>query len=416
MRKLIVLTVAMACSTSLVTPAYSALVYRAGEGWVSESEDSGVPEKSASEQLHKAEKLENDGELKKSVGAYRTLLRRWPHSGIASTVRFRLAGLTLKLGDPDRAFNEYSKYLKDYPKGAEFDQAVEAQFKIATKFLNGERRRMFGVKTLPSMERAQQMFEEIIKNAPYSKYAGLAQFDIGQSLEKQGKYPEAVNAYQKAIDQYPNDQVAADAQYQIGYVYLKQAKEGSNDQTARNRARESFEDFTMRYPDSEKVGQARENLSTLSSKDVRKSLDVAMFYERTKNFKAAALYYQDVIRDGAGTKEAELAQKQLAKLKSTVGEDALRAGPEKTETGETVAARRKMQAKVDTSSRPDFAGPPAPPVPDEVPPAKPKLRTSGDAGLPPALPSSDPQPAKLDPSNLELAPAPAPAEPALPSH
>ena len=79
----------------------------------------------------------------------------------------------------ERAFKEYGKYISKFPNGKEFDAVVEHQFNIATSFLNGERRKLFGVKTFSSMERTQKMFEEIIKNAPYSKYAPLSQFNIG---------------------------------------------------------------------------------------------------------------------------------------------------------------------------------------------------------------------------------------------
>ena len=40
------------------------------------------------------------------------------------------------------------------------------------------------------------MFEGIVKNAPFSKLAPLAQFNVGQALEKQGEYPKAIDAYQ----------------------------------------------------------------------------------------------------------------------------------------------------------------------------------------------------------------------------
>jgi hypothetical protein len=59
----------------------------------------------------------------------------------------------------------------------------------------------------------------------------------------------------------------------------------------------------------------------------------------------------------------------------------LHSGPEKTETGERAAERRKLQAKVDTASRPDFVGPPVAENKENIQtgPPKPKLRTSSDS-------------------------------------
>lgn len=376
----------------LTLPVQAAVVYRPGEGFSPADEDAGPTEKSASEQLHKAQTLETEGDFKKAIGAYRSLLSTFPSSGIASQAQFKIAELYEKTGDPERAFKTYGKYIANYPRGKEFDTVVEHQFNIAKAFLGGERRKLMGVKTFSSMERAQKMFEEIVKNAPYSKFAPLAQFNIGMALEKQRNYPEAVAAYQLAVDKYPNDDVAANAQYQIGYVQLYLIETGSNDQAARTKARDAFEDFLVRYPQSEKAAQARENVKKLSGRDLHKNLEVARFYEKTKNYKAAVIYYNDVIQTDKGSNEGKEAQKAIERLKQNVGVDALRSGPESAETGEKAEERRKLQAQVDTASRPDYVGPPAPSLPVETAPAKPKLRTPGETVpqtlIPePALPS-----------------------------
>lgn len=391
MRKLIVLSsLALALLTFQAPHASAAVIYRPGEGLHSEEEDSGALEQSASEQLKKAEVLEADGHLKKAIGAYRALLNGFPGSGACPQAQFKIAELNEQVGEPERAFKAFSKYIADYPQGKEFDVVVEHQFGIAKAFLNGARRKLFGVKTFSSMERAQKMFEEIVKSAPYSKFAPLSQFNIGMALEKQGRYPEAIAAYQLAVDKYPNDDVAADAQYQIGYVQLHLIDTGSNDRAARVKARDAFEDFLVRYPQSEKVQQAKENITKLSDKNFKKTLEIARFYEKTKNYKAAVIYYNEIVQNGKETPEGVEASKSLEHLKQTVDPETLRAAPEKAETGGKAQERRQLQAQVDTASRPDFAGPPAPAATpaaatEETAPATPQLRTPAVA---PALPEA----------------------------
>ena len=88
---------------------------------------------------------------------------------------------------------------------------------------------------------------------------------------------------------------------------------------------------------------------------------------------------------------------RIEELKQQFGEDALRAGPERTETGARAAQRRKLQAKLATASRPDYVGPPVV-LPEEKvistgAPGKPKLRTSPsniDPAVEPPLPESLP--------------------------
>ncbi|MCK9590270.1 MAG: outer membrane protein assembly factor BamD, partial [Terrimicrobiaceae bacterium] len=231
---------------------------------------------------------------------------------------------------------------------------------------------------VPSTDRAEQMFASIIKNAPFSKNAPIAQFNLGLTYEKQGKLKEAAGAYQTILDKYPASSIADDALYQIGYIYMQVGRSGkSQDLSSLVVAKNTFEDFLLQYPNSEKAAQARENLVSIGGKESGDLLAIAQFYDRYKNYRSAAIYYNDVIRRQPGTKQAEFARNRIETLRSDVGDDALRTGPERAETGEKAALRRRLQAQVETSALSDFNGPPRRDVvPDELPiVSKPKLRT-----------------------------------------
>ncbi len=380
MRKILAILLLTGC-ISFSPRARAVVVYRAGEGWSTESSnEEDVVERSASEQLQKAQARESAGDYKHALTAYRGLIRKFPTSGAAPTAQIKVGEMAEKAGDYDQAYEAYHKYITKYPKGEDFDNAVEAEFNIGQRFLEGARKRLFGVKTFPSMARAQQIFESIVKDAPYSKYAALAQYYAGQALEKQGKPAEAIAAYQAVLAKYHTDPTAADAQYQIGYVYLTEART-AYDKAAANKAREAFEDFIAHYPNSEKVAQAQANLKSLQTRDTSGAIEIARFYDKQKNYKAAVIYYNEVIKAQPDSAEADVAKKRIEALKGIVGEDALQAGPEKTETGARAQAHRKLQAQVDTASRPDYLGPPVA-EPEEVAPTKPKLRSSPDSVAP----------------------------------
>lgn len=168
-------------------------------------------------------------------------------------------------------------------------------------------------------------------------------------------------------------------------------REGSYDASSSTKAREAFEDFIQRYPNSEKVPQAKENLAALGGHQTQNTFGIAKFYDKKKDYKAAVIYYNQVIKDEPGSRESVEAKARIDALRSQVGEAALNPAPDHPETAAHVQETRKLQAKVDTASRPDYQGPPVTP-PEEAPPPKPKVRTSP----------------------LDLAPLP-PVEPALPS-
>ncbi len=424
MRKaVLILTLALLGSISAPTASQAAIIYRSTEGWSIEGDQSSKVESSAAEQMRKAEDFEKAGDNKAALKSYRVLTKQFGLSGLAPKAQRKIGILLEKNGDLDEAFKAYSAYLEKYPRGDDFDGVVDAMFKIAKLFLDGQKsKKLLGISVGGSIERAEQMFAEILKRAPYSRLASVAQFNVGLANERQGKYPEAIAAYQAVVSKYPSDAIAADAQYQIGYVLLAQHRDGSNDRASAQKAREAFDDFVSRYPNSEKIPQARENMATLEGGTTKGSLEIAKFYEKSKNYKAAVIYYNDVIKRQPDSPESGLAKARIEELKQKFGEDSLRAGPEKAETGAKAAARRKLQARVDTVSRPDYVGPPVKvatarveptPNPQPAPVGRPKLRTSPGAIEPmqpvePALPSAPIKPVPGVPKPAEtLDPLPA---------
>jgi outer membrane protein assembly factor BamD len=368
-----------AAALAMPLAGHAAILYRSNEGWSVEGDPSNTVEASAVEQMKRAEAQESSGRIGSAIDSYRGLVKAYPTSVLAPKAQYKVGVLLERVGDPDKAYNAYETYLTKHAKGEDFEPVVESMFRIGKLFLEGQKKRVMGVPISSNMPRAQAMFEGIVKRAAYSKWAPLAQFNAGQALEKQEKYPEAIAAYQQVYSRYPGDAIADDALYQIGYVRLKEYRDGSYDRAASNKARQSFEEFISRFPESEKVPQARENLKNLEGGQTKNAMGIARYYDKQKQYKAAVIYYNDVLQQQPGSPESELAKTRIAELKELVGEDSLRAGPEKAETGARAAARRKLQARVDTVSRPDYVGPPVTLSQQAVvqtAPGRPKLRTS----------------------------------------
>jgi outer membrane protein assembly factor BamD len=401
-----VLTLTLIAALTPLHWSKGAVVYQSNEGWSVEGDDSQIAG-NAIEQMHRAEALEAKKDDPGAFRAYKALVKKFGLSLLAPKAQRKLGILLEKHHDYDKAYDAYNVYLTKYPHGQDFDTVVESMFNIAKRFLNGEKRKLFGVKTTASMERAQQMFEGIVKSAPFSKWAPLAQFNVGETLEKQTKYPEAIQAYQVAVNKYPNDAVAENALYQQGYVRIRQLREGSYDKASAQKAKEAFEDFIYRYPQSEKVAQARENIKSLDTGVTKGALEVAKYYDRMKQHKAAVIYYNDVLKQQPGTPDAAYAKTRIDALRAEFGDDALRGGPELTENGARVQQHRKLQAKVDTVSRPDYVGPPVVVAaePMDTAPSKPKLRTSPD-NVPPVEPALPTAPDAGAPGNGPASPTP----------
>ncbi|PYK75044.1 MAG: hypothetical protein DME42_03440, partial [Verrucomicrobia bacterium] len=133
----------------------------------------------------------------------------------------------------------------------------------------------------------------------------------------------AIQAYQAVIDKFPTDPIAADAQYQIAYIWYEAARLGTNDRAATEKAQTGFEDFLFRYPKSEKGPQARENLEHLQHKSTGDAMKIAKFYDKKKAYRAAVIYYNEVIHEQPGSAASAVAQKRVDEIRAKVGPTAL---------------------------------------------------------------------------------------------
>src|SRR5437660_2774279 len=243
-----------------------------------------------------------------------------------------------------------------------------------------------------SMDRAVEIFAAVIRTAPYGKYTARAQFDIGLAREKQGANDAALQAYSAVIEKFPNDPVAADAQYQIGYIWFTAARAGTKDIAATNNARTAFQDFLFRYPNSEKAAQARANLQQLENKATSRSFDVARYYDKLKAYRAAVIYYNEVIRQQPGSAESEKAKKRIDQLRAKLGDKVIQPlqenDAEKKEAEKKKAAdQEKTKSAAGSSLAPDSAPILPPDLDSSLPPP-----SSTSSGTPaPAASSTEPE-------------------------
>ncbi len=324
--------------------------------------------------------LDEAGSVDRAVTAYKRAIKKYPFAKQSGAAQYRTAELLEAQGNSSKAFDAYQFLLQRYPDTPNFERAVAAQVTIANAYLAGKPQVFFGIPIGNSAERAQEMYTAIVANAPYSKFAPIAQFNLGLAYEKQSLPFEAIRSYQTVLDSYPKSDVCDDALYQIGFVYMRiGVADGSQDMASLQSARNTFEDFIIEYPDSEKLPQAQENLEQLDGQQSSDILRIARFYEFSNDYKAAVIYYNDVIRRQPNTEDANLAKARIEELRSQYGDAALQTGPESAESGERAALRRRLQTQVETSALADYSGPPTRKiVPDELPASAPRMRTSID--------------------------------------
>jgi outer membrane protein assembly factor BamD len=354
-----------------------------------------------------AEKKKNP---KRAIRAYRQLVRKYPRDALAAGAAFRGAVLYEQTRQFLEAAGTYRTVVVSYPTSPHFNEAIEGQFRIGEMYLAGKKLKLLGIPLATSMDRAVEIFAAVIRTAPYGKYTARAQFDIGLAREKQGANDAALQAYAAVVDKFPNDPVAADAQYQIGYIWFTASRAGTKDIAATINARTGFQDFLFRYPNSEKAGQARANVQMLEHKATSRSFDVARYYDRMKAYRAAVIYYNEVIRQQPGSPESQKAKHRIDQLRAKLGDKVLQSLQEKEKEKQAKEAEQKKGAD---HEKPKSAAESAPAANSE-----PILPPDLDGSLPPppstsaplsAVPQSGPEPESSPTPEPETSPTPEPS-------
>jgi outer membrane protein assembly factor BamD len=380
-------------------PARASVIFKPGEKATYHAPGDEEMSGTARELFSKAQEAEKNGNIGRAIKAYRMLVRKHPKDTLAPGSLYRMAQLQEQQKQFLKAAQSYNVLAEKFPKSERFDESIEALFRIGEMYLAGKKVKILGIPFKASMEEAAQIFTSIVRNAPYGRYTARATFDLGRAREKQGASEAALAAYQSVVEKFPTDPLAVDAQYQIGYIWTNAMKSGTYDPAAAAKAKVGFQDFLYRYPNSEKAAQAKENMKTLETQQASTAFEIARYYDKQKSYRAAAIYYNDVIRQQPGSREGDRAKKRISELRAKLGDAALQP------PGVTAAAANKKNKKILTppsrseSSGHDEAPLPAPDVDVSLPPPASLLPDTTTAPpstttdtVPPPAPETTPEP------------------------
>jgi len=295
------------------------LSYVPGEGWYYEpyGETAKWQRPRAKEQLDVAEQAFKDGDYSITLHAAHRILRVWPLSDYAARAEYLVGRCLEARGRDEAAFKAYQNIIKKYPKTDNFNDILWRQYGIANRFLGGEWFRLWNVIPLyPSMDETAKLYDQIVNNGPYSEVAPQAQMKIGTAREKQKDYAAAVGAYEKAADRY-HDQplIAADALYRAGLSYQKQAATAEYDQSMAGKSIATYTDFMTFYPDDKRVPEVEKSIALMKQEQVRGNYKIAQYYEKTKRWAGAVVYYNEVLQLDPNSQFAGPARERIQALK-----------------------------------------------------------------------------------------------------
>ncbi len=276
------------------------LIFTPGEGWRYERAGGGGSwaRTRAKDQIDVAQAAFDAKDYGTAMKAARRTVTVWPFSDYAPQGQYLLGRCQEEKHHDEAAFLAYQKLIERYPKVENYDEVILRQMAIANRFLAGQWFRAFKVVPFfPSMDKTIKLYEQVIKNGPFSEVAPQAQINIGVAHERKvvKDYPEAVRAYERAADKYADRKEGVDALYRAGDTYYKQAKKAEYDQSIAAQSIATFTDFATLHPAEPRVATAQKKVASLKTEQARGSFEIARYYEKRRKWDGAKIYYNDVL-------------------------------------------------------------------------------------------------------------------------
>jgi outer membrane protein assembly factor BamD len=159
-------------------------------------------------------------------------------------------------------------------------------------------------------------FSVVTLQYPGSSVSDKAQYYLGESRFYREEYLLAAYEYEALKRNMPASTLVPKAQFRIAESYYNLAPESPLDQTYSLRAIDEFQTFVEYYPTDSLALKAAEKIKELRDRLAEKEYQTAVIYMKMEYYKAATLYFNNVLENYHDSKFAERAY--VGKIESLV--------------------------------------------------------------------------------------------------
>lgn len=256
------------------------------------------------------------GKVGKAIKAYKEIVHYHPLASEAAQARYELAECYEALKDYREAFRQYDRLIDMYPQSPLYRAALDKQLTMAFSAARSEMQvEVFWGLWSADMESGVviQWLRSIISKAPYNDMAATASSILAGYLVKQDKEEEARAEYATLVEKYPDSPLAPEAQLMVAQLWASSSLRGESDNLVNlARAREAYEEFSLRFPNHKDARKALSQAATMDKLLVQQQLEVGRYYlERSREYTSAIFCFEDVIRQEDINPEAAAEARRL---------------------------------------------------------------------------------------------------------
>ncbi|HEY1412956.1 MAG TPA: outer membrane protein assembly factor BamD, partial [Rhodopila sp.] len=166
---------------------------------------------------------------------------------------------------------------------------------------------------------ADDQFNAVQQNYPYSPWAVNAQLMSGYSAYLQNKYTDAIGTLDRFIQLHPAHRDIAYAYYLRALCYYEQIADIERDQKGTEQAMNALREVVNRFPDTAYARDAKLKIDLCVDHLAGKEMEVGRFYQKQHLYEAAIGRYQRVVDDFQTTNHVPEALARLTEIYLALG-------------------------------------------------------------------------------------------------
>jgi len=155
---------------------------------------------------------------------------------------------------------------------------------------------------------ASNEFTVVLLRFPGSSVADSAQYYLAASHYQMDEFLIAAVEYEKLVNTMSQSSLVPDAQFQMAESYYRLSPRAALDQEYTQKAIRAYQGFIEDYPSNPLKEKAEKRILELRSKLALKEFKSAEIYRKMKEFRAALIYYDQVLDNYYDTEWADDAQ------------------------------------------------------------------------------------------------------------
>ena len=270
------------------------------------------------EQFRWAMRFYDEGDFQRAADEFIRLTDSYPDSDIAPNSQYYAGRAFEELGKYWFAYQNYQKTIDNYPYTKRLDELIEREYHIASIFESQETAKFMEFELSDSMDKAATIYSKIVDNSPFGPYADKALFKLGDVNRRMMKYDDAITAYERIINDYPESTLVPEAKYQLAYTKYEASLDPEYDQESTDQALREFKEIAKTTPVPAVAQEADKVLDELKAKKAESTLKIAEFYDQQGKHTSALIYYKTIVGKFSGTSAAEYAAERIEVLEEKI--------------------------------------------------------------------------------------------------